>query len=184
MLSEWSRCHGRRFLFVGLVLLSSILPSRTAEGVEATPLERKVKAAFLYKFTGYVQWPASSFPRPDTPITIGVAGDNRLAADLAEMVAGRTSGNRRISVLPLKARDPLPDLHILFVAGTESSRLKKWLSAVEERPALVVTESDDALELGSMINFVVSEGRVRFEISVAPAEKRGLQLSSGLLAVA
>ncbi len=155
-----------------------------ADAETASLMERRVKTAFLYKFAGYVQWPATSFPRPNTPIVVGVAGDKRMAAELSQLVLGRTSAGRRILVVQPDLKTPLRDLHILFIASGESKRLRQWVEALQGAPTLVVTESDNALDQGSMINFVLSEGHVRFEIAKPPAEKCGLQLSSGLLAVA
>jgi hypothetical protein len=154
-----------------------------ADSDEAGAMERRIKAAFLYKFAGYVQWPPESFPRPTTPIRIGVAGDRQMASELSQLVVGHTSGGRRIIVVQ---PDPtqVKDLHILFVGRSEQKRLRQWCDAAQNTPTLLVTDSDGALEQGSMINFVLIDGHVRFEISTAPAEKRGLTLSSGLLTVA
>ncbi|HZI89239.1 MAG TPA: YfiR family protein [Candidatus Polarisedimenticolia bacterium] len=155
-----------------------------ADAETSSVMERRVKTAFLYKFAGYVEWPAESFPRPGTPIVVGVAGDKRMAAELSQLVLGRTSGGRRILVVQPDLKAPLRDLHILFVASGESRRLRQWVEALQGAHTLVVTESENALDQGSMINFVLSEGHVRFEIATSPAEKCGLQLSSGLLGVA
>jgi hypothetical protein len=169
----------------GLLLLGVWAPPATVEARSSTTvLERRVKAAFLYKFAGYVEWPTHAFPRPDTPVTIGVAGDERLADELALLVQGRTSGNRRVAVDRLDQGEDLDGVHILFVAQSEGARLAQWIRAARSLPILVVTERDRGLDEGSMINFIMDEGRVRFEIAIGPATRSGLQLNSGLLAVA
>jgi len=168
-----------------LFLLVLFLPTASlAAESPAKQLERQVKAAFIYKFSGYVEWPAASFPRPESPILIGVAGDGRLAADLQQMVTGRTSGGRSLAVLPLDRDDHPKSLHVLFVTGTEAERIHEWADAVRGTPTLVVTDAAGALDKGSMINFVPSDGRIRFEVALTPAAAAGLKLSSGLLAVA
>ena len=159
-------------------------PPRVEARPSTTVLERQVKAAFLYKFAGYVEWPEQAFPRPDTPVTIGVAGDSRLADELAKLVQGRTSGTRRVSVDRLDPGEDLEGIHILFVSRGEGARTAEWMRAARALPILVVTERDRGLDEGGMINFVMDEGRVRFEIAIGPATRSGLQLSSGLLAVA
>lgn len=171
---------------IGGLFLMVLTCSAPAWGAEtpASRLERQVKAAFLYKFSGYVEWPPTAFPRPDEPILIGVAGDGKLAADLAQMVTGRTSGGRTIAVVPLEREERLKGLHMLFVTGTEAERIHEWADAVHGSPTLVVTDAPGALDKGSMINFVPIDGRIRFEVALSPATAAGLKLSSGLLAVA
>jgi hypothetical protein len=160
-----------------------------AEGVspadgESATLEHRVKAAFLYKITGYVEWPNTSFPQTSTPVTIGIVGAEPLAVELSRILTGRTPQNRPITVKRLKANEPLNGLHILFVGREQSGQLGQLVPRAQQRSILVVTESDGALAHGSAINFVIVEGRVRFEVSLASARKSGLNLSSRLLAVA
>ena len=146
--------------------------------------EYQVKAAFLYKFAGYVEWPDGGIGSPETPFTIGVLGAEALAGELTQVISGRTLNDRSVSVRRLKPGEPLGGVHMLFLGRSESmaqNQLHQW---TQRRPVLVVTESEGALEQGSMINFVVIERRVRFEIAPDAAEKSGLRLSSRLLAVA
>ena len=159
-------------------------PAATLAQDEPVQLERRVKAAFLYKFAAYVEWPPSSFPRYDTPVKIGVLGDDPLAAELSRMVANRTIERRVVTVQRLKADEPLDQVHILFVGDNEIDRLGGIARRIQSRPVLVVSNSPGALTRGSMINFILSEGRVRFEISLPAAEEKGLSFRSGLLAVA
>ncbi|MEO8464029.1 MAG: YfiR family protein [Gammaproteobacteria bacterium] len=145
--------------------------------------ERSVKAAFLYKFASYVQWPDVD-AKTDAPITIGVIGATDFARELAEITANRTINSRRINVRRLTMGTSLDDLEILFIAKEEGDHLPQLLSAARDKPILTVTESDGALSSGSIINFTVDQDRVRFEISLYAAEKSQLRLSARLLAVA
>ncbi len=173
----------RSLAWVLLVALAAgAIPARAED--DAGVLERRVKAAFLYKFASYVDWPAAAFPGADSPMRIGVCGADSLAADLAQLVEGRTAAGHRVAVVRVKPDDDLAGLHILFVGASEIARLPVILSAVPRRPVLVVTDSNGALALGSMINFRLVEGRVRFRIARQAAERHGLRLSSRLLAVA
>jgi hypothetical protein len=160
-------------------------PAANARAADDTePLESRVKAAFLYKFAGFVEWPASSFAGPGTPVTIAVIGAEPIAAELSQMVSGRTVNNRPISVKRLKAGESLAGVHVLFVGADAGSRLNQIAQAAQSRSILTVTESAEALAQGSIINFVIADRRVRFEISLGAAEKSRLKLSSRLLAVA
>lgn len=147
------------------------------------PIEHRIKAAFLYKFAGYADWPPGAFAGPDAPLTIAVAGYPRLSRELARLVVGRTSHGRTVTVARADPAD-LSSVHVLFVARQEADRLQEYLDAIASRPVLVVTEWEGALAQGSMINFVVADGRVRFEISLGEVERSGLTLSSRLLSVA
>ncbi len=151
---------------------------------EGDALEQRVKAAYLYKFAGYVEWPSASFARADTPVTIAVMGDESLAAELDQAVAGRTVNDRRMIVRRLKAGESLAGVHILFVGRSEGARLPQLARATQPQSILTVTESDGALAQGSIINLVVLDRRIRFEVSLESAEKSKLKLSSRLLAVA
>ena len=107
-----------------------------------------------------------------------------LADELTRVVEGRTLNGRSIAVQKLRQGASLAGVHMLFVGQSSAmpmTLLRKW---VQQQPVLVVTESEGALERGSMINFVLAERRVRFEIALDAAEENGLRMSSRLLAVA
>lgn len=157
----------------------------TAQAAEdAGVLEARVKAAYLYRFAEYVEWPDSAFARRDAPVTIGVLGAESLADELTQAVTGRTVNSRPVAVKRLKPGEPLAGVNVLFIGKAESARLNQLTQGAQPRSILTVTESDGALAQGSVINFVVADRRVRFEISLESAEKSKLKLSSRLLAVA
>jgi hypothetical protein len=178
----------RRGPWLALALLGTALalapPSPARADEESTALERRVKAAFLYKFAGYVEWPAAAFDSAQAPVNIAVMGDDAIAAELEQLVVGRTSGGRPVAVRRIESLDDSGPLHILFIGRSESGRLRSLIRGAGTRAVLIVTETPGALAMGSMINFVLADGRVRFEVALAAVEKRGLSLSSRLLAVA
>jgi hypothetical protein len=146
--------------------------------------ERALKAAYLYKFAEYVDWPDAALLPAGQPFTIGVLGAAALADDLQRMTADRTLDDRPITVRRVTPSEALDDLDVLFIADGERGRLSELLSPVKGRPILTVTESAGALADGSIINFTVSGERVRFEVSLDAAQANRLKLSSRLLAVA
>jgi hypothetical protein len=141
-----------------------------------------VKAAFLYRFLEYVDWPIDA--RNDGPLTIAVLGDESLTAELARGVRGRMAKGREISVRSVRSVQEGLDAHVLFVTASARRKLSAAAGPHNRDPVLVVTEGDGALEPGAVINFVVVDGNVRFEVSLPAAEQRGLKLSSRLLNVA
>jgi len=146
-------------------------------------LERRVKAAFLYKFLGYAEFPPGAFLDSSSPVTIGVAGADDLAAELARAVAGRTINNRPVVVRVLRDTDLQVPLHLLFVGGADPARVGRMVRQASGA-MLVVTECEDGLQQGSVINFRIIDERVRFDVSLDAAERNGIKLSSRLLTVA
>ena len=147
-------------------------------------MENQVKAAFLYKFGSYVEWPTHSFERSDSPFVIGVVEADAFAQVLEQTVAGRSMNGRAVQVLRLRRGEPLRPLHILFIPRHESAMLGESLAATKGLPVLVVTDSERGLIAGSMINFVVENNKVRFDISPEPAEQNQLKISARLMSVA
>jgi hypothetical protein len=141
-----------------------------------------VKAAFLYRFLEYVEWPEAA--RNDAPLTIAVLGDEQLAAELRQNVRGRMAHGREIRVRSITSLQEGLDAQVVFVSSRWKKRLSGLMGAHQQDPVLIVTEGEGALERGAVINFLVVDGNVRFEVSLPAAERRGLKLSSRLLAVA
>lgn len=146
-------------------------------------LERSVKAAFLYKFLGYAEFPAASFADAESPLVIGVAGSDELAAELARMVVGRNVNGRPIAVRAIKDHGAPGQLHLLFISGDET-RAAAALKALSQHALLTVTETERGLQLGSVINFKIVDDHVRFDVSLDAAGKNNVKLSSRLLTVA
>lgn len=175
----------RRNLLVAVLLLPMwLLAFPVSSANEPGRLEHQVKAAFLYKFANYVEWPPAMFPEEGTPITIAVMGAAPIAAELERVAVGRSAQGRPITVKRLNAGEPLEGLHIVFVGPDETRRLARVAEAAAAQSILVVTDSAGALAKGSMINFILADGKVRFEIARDATEKSGLKVSSRLLAVA
>jgi hypothetical protein len=175
--------RGLRALALLCMAFACIAPASTRAD-EAADLEKRVKAAYILKFADYVDWPPAAFSRTDAPLTFGVLGDEQVAAELAQSIAGRSVGEHPLAVRRLKDGDTVAGLNIIFVAGKDSARLAQVVKSSGNQPLLIVTESDGSLEHGSAINFVLAGDRVKFEIALDGVDKRGLKLSSRLLAVA
>ena len=158
-------------------------PVRAQSAVPGVPLERRVKAAFLYKFLGYTDFPANAFADAAAPLTIGVIGADELAVELARVVAGRTVNNRPIEVRELREADAAARVHLLFVGGLDAQRVARIVRQASGA-MLIVTECDSGLQLGSVINFRIVDERVRFDVSLDAAERNGIKLRSRLLTVA
>ena len=156
----------------------------TAAPVELQATENRVKAAFVYKFGDYIEWPPEAFDAPNSPLVIGVVDADALGDELARIAQGHTIGGRRVAVKKLRYGDPLSGLHVVFIGRADARRVTAAIEASKGRPALTITETTDGLKLGSVINFVVVANKVRFDVALPPAEASRLKISSRLLAVA
>jgi len=167
-------------------ILAATPQKAAAQAMErATEISRQVKAAYLYKFASYVEWPSGAFADATSPIIIGVMGEDALADELALVVASRTVGGRPLSVRKVRrGDDTLGGIHMLFVGRLERSRLVETFATLKGRPILTVTDADDALALGSMVNFVATGDKLRFEVAVTTAEVSRLKISALMLAAA
>jgi hypothetical protein len=168
--------------FGTLVALAGAAPAYAQ--APALSLERKVKAAFLYKFLGYTEFPPAALGQAGAPVVIGVVDADDLAAELSRIVGGRTVGARPIAVKVFREQDAPTGVHLLFVGGNDPVRVRSVLRSAQPAPMLLVTESDDGLRQGSVINFRIVDERVRFDVSLDAAEKNSVKLSSRLLTVA
>lgn len=147
----------------------------------APPSDERLKAAYLYRFLEYVEWPAGA---RDGPLTIAVLGDDRLVAELSRHVEGRKAHGRAIRAQAVRSAQEGLGADVLFVSQDRKRELARAARSNAHRPVLIVTETAGALERGSVINLLEVDGKMRFEVSLPAAERRGLKLSSRLLAVA
>jgi hypothetical protein len=161
---------------VCLVLLGHVPPLRAQQATDTS-----VKAAYLYNFLPYVDWPPAALPGPQLPLVVGVVGAEAVRSELQAIVATRQVRGRHIAVRVVGEDDALEGLHAVFV-GSDANQ-PRLLDRLRGRPILVITDGAGP-EAGSMLNFVPVRGRIRFEASPAAAERAGLKLGSRLLAVA
>ncbi|HZZ93886.1 MAG TPA: YfiR family protein [Usitatibacter sp.] len=176
-----SRTLGFLFACASLLAATTLGDALAQPRLEAP--EASVKAAFLHKFPGYIEWPASAFASPSAPFVFGVLGEDEVAAELERLTAGRQWSGRPMMVKRLDG-DNFSGLQVLFVGRAVGDRLGTVVRAAQLPGLLVVTENDRGLATGSAINFVVHDERVGFEVSPEAAERSGLRISSRMLAVA
>lgn len=174
----------RRLAFLLAALCVAAAGAAQAQG-QALGLAREsaVKAAFLYKFGGFVDWPAGTFRGPQSAFVIGVFGDEAVASELEQITQGRQVAGRPVEVHRVRAADEVRGLHLLYAGGSRESRAREVLEAVRG-PVLTVANAPLSGGAAPVLYFSEEEGRVRFGASLPAAQARGLRLSSRLLAVA
>jgi len=147
-------------------------------------MEYQIKAAFLYKFCIYTEWPATAFQRADSPFVLGVLGPDNFITELKTAVKNRTIANRAMQIREISDGDDLTGLHAVFVARSHQGLLPSLQAAASGMPLLIVAESDGSLGDGASINFTMINNRVSFEVALDNAQQHGLHLSAKMLEVA
>ena len=169
---------------ISAALLAILLfaPGSRLPAQEIVYSEDEVKAAFLYHFGTYVEWP-TAVPAGEA-VTVAVLGDDGVVEQLERFLPGRTIADRPVEARRIESLDELDGAEILMIGRAEAFRLAAHIEAVGQAPTLIVTDSPAGLAAGAMINFRIVDDRVRFEISAAAAQAAGLALSSRLLSAA
>lgn len=165
-------------------LVALLALSFGAGGAERDYSEDEVKAAFLFHFATYAEWPVNSVTSdPQGEITFAVLHAPNIARALERFSDGRTIKGRPVRVRPIRSISQLDQDEVLFIGASQNRRLDQLVRSVTG-PTLVVTDAKDGLPDGSMINFQLVGRRVRFEIALPAAQQAGISLSSRLLSAA
>lgn len=144
--------------------------------------ESKVKAAFVYNFTKFIQWPNSTLPPGETRMSLCILGEDHLG-DALELLTGKTVSGRTLSVRRIKGPDDAGRCQILYIGRSERDQARNILKGMKEG-ILTIGEMNQFASSGGIINFGITESRVSFEINIDAAERAGLKISSQLLKLA
>jgi hypothetical protein len=172
--------NARRLGF-GLGLAALVTLSAKAQAGSAD--EYSVKAAYLYNFARFVEWPAETVD-PGLPLVIAVLGQDAFGAVLKQAVQSETVNGRAISVRSVSRLEDLRYCHILFFGSSNKTRLAEVLRVTAGAGVLTVGETEEFLRLGGVIAFVPEGNKIRFEINLGAARRNRLTISARLLSVA
>ena len=159
-----------------LILSGGVAESQTSR-------EYQVKAVFLLHFARFTEWPAEATPQADSPIVIGVMGEDPFGKALDAAVRDEVVHGRRIVVERYGALSDMKTCHILFISKSEAKRQDAILEKLQNKPVLTVADTR-ASSSHPMITFMVDHGRVRFKIDLPAVKAAHISLSSKLLRVA
>jgi hypothetical protein len=165
-------------------LIGLLVFSQAAFGAGTVSREDQIKAAFLYNFAKFIDWPPSSFADPSAPFVIGILGETPIASVLDELVRDRKIGGRKITVRRVQSVAEAASTHMLFVSASDLSQWLQVQPAIEAKPVVTVGEAPSFVHSGGVINFIRQEDKVRFEISMPAVERCGVRVSSQLLILA
>jgi hypothetical protein len=170
----------------GLTLGLALLPLLMGAAAPTTEPRREsreyeIKAAFLFNFARFVEWPAAALGEPEAPLSLCVLGEDPFGLALEETVRGETVRDRRLVVKRVAKVVDAGVCQLVFVSASERAHIPDILGVLAGRSVLTVSEVEDFAARGGIINFVLVDNRVRFEINPDAAEHGGLKISSELL---
>jgi hypothetical protein len=145
--------------------------------------EYQIKALCLLNFAKYVDWPAQAFADTNSPILIGIIGENKFEDDLKDAMEGRCAGGRKIVVTAVASDKDYRKCQILFIGASDIRREAEILKDLKSLPVLTVGETEQFARDGGIINFTDHDGKVRFAINLRAAREVGLGISSKLLSL-
>jgi hypothetical protein len=173
----------RRFGILIIVVLLLAFGASKAFAQTSSPGEYLVKAAFLYNFAKFVDWPSSAFKNDSAPLTLCILGRDPFGEAL-DSLKDKTVKGRALVVRRSSRVEDVDECHMLFISPSEKGDLKQILSTLKNSAILTVSELEGFGSMEGMINFVMAEKKVQFEINPDAAQRRGLRISSQLLKLA
>ena len=174
-----------RFFFLQMILFSSAYNYPTALPAQVRPpSEYELKAAFLFNFAKFVDWPPNAFAGPESPFLVCVLGADPFGIALDNALRGKIIAEHPASVARVKRVADISSCQILFVAASESHLLPEVLAKLRGQCVLVIGETNDFASSGGAIQFTLEDNRIRFFINPDAADRAGLKISSKLLALA
>jgi YfiR/HmsC-like len=173
--------HSRAILIACLSLTLLLL---AAGAQESQPSEYQVKAAFLFNFAKFVEWPPETFAVETSPLVIGIMGDNPFGGALESTIQNKTINNRSLVIKSLHSLAEATNCQILFINASEKKRFAEIFQSLHRSSILTVSETEGFTEAGGMINFVLENKKIRFQINDEAAKAARLKISSKLLTLA
>jgi hypothetical protein len=178
---QWAR----RLRALACLALSLLVALPATALTEAKPLtEYQVKAAFLYNFTKFVEWPENAFKDAGSPMVVGLLGKDPFGPMIDRMLSGNTVQDRPIILKRIQNPDDAKDCHVLFISRSEAVHMAEIAAALHNSPVLTVGDREDFVSLGAIIGFLKEQNKIKFSINQVAAEAAGLKISSQILKLA
>ena len=175
---------GKKTLAILCLTTALVSISLNTQAEESVSLEYQVKAAFILNFAKFVDWPSQTFSNTQSPVVIGVLGQNPFGGVLEETIQNQTLNSRLFIVKYSPNLQELKTCQIIFISQSEKGSVRDILSQLRGSSVLTVSDVDNFAENGGIIHFIREENKVRFEINREAAEQANLKISSKLLSLA
>jgi hypothetical protein len=178
------RCCWRNRVPAKIAAIWCLLCVPGLAGQQTRPSEYEVEATYLYNFSRFVEWPATSPPAEPAAFAICVLGQNPFGRALANTVANENINGKNVVAKQVQTSEDAAVCRVLFISASEEGRLKQVLAGLSNASVLTVSDLPRFTERGGMIQFVLEDNRVRFQVNVTTAKRAGLVMSSELLKLA
>jgi hypothetical protein len=165
------------------VLLTAAFPPDSACAGQRLPTEYEVKAAFIYNFAKFIEWPEGAFDGGGSDLKLCVLGNDPFGPALGA-IEGKAVRGRKIKVRRVREAGKSRGCHFLFIGASEKNKLKSILKTLASSPAVTVSDMRGFAGAGGVVQFVMEEHKVRFIVNAAAAERAGLKISSKMLRLA
>lgn len=175
-----SRSRGR--LWRGICWAAALLPAFAAASDDAALPEPQIKAAYILNFARYASWPAAAFADARAPLVVCMLGQG--TADIAQQLQSRAAGGHPLELRSIARIDDSAGCHALYVAPTERAHQAALLARLHDQAILTIGDSSTFLTDGGMINLLLVDGSIRFEVNLAAAKRGGMSLNPRVLALA
>ncbi len=183
---DTKRAYQRFYQCFGvMMIIASVLGTTMVDVLAETKPspEYLIKAAFLFNFAKFVEWPANAFKDDLSPMNLCILGTDPFGSAL-DTLKDKTIKGRPFKIKRANRADDIEACHILFISASEKGNLKQILDAVRNSNTLTISEIEGFAQMGGIINFIVVNQKVHFEINPAAAERSRLKISSQLLKLA
>lgn len=168
--------------FLAILLLLSF-PAASLPLAPNAP-EYDVKAAMIYNFALFIEWPDQSFTSANEPISVCVFGENPFGQSLETNFAGKTVRGRELEIRHVQHPSELQNCHIAFISPSEHKRVPEIITAIGNSSVLTIGDMKDFVESGGVIGFHTDDEKIRFDINVKAAQRANLKISYKLLNLA
>lgn len=173
----------RRLLAGALAILVSLALPAAADNSPRSP-EYLIKAAYLYNFAMFVEWPSDAFASPEAPLVIAIVGSDPFGSAIDHAVENKRISKRRIVVERVQAQQDLKHCQIVFVPASDRARIAELAQRLQSQPILIVDDAPEPGKRAGAVEFVVDDNKVGFAINLSQAKRSRLVISSKMLGLA
>lgn len=171
----------RLFHQAALALFCALCLCASPAHAQSPANEYQVKAGLILSFLDFVEWPKDTFPRPDSPLLIGILGDDPFGDQVERTFSGKKAQGHPVEIRRSRNVEDLEKCQVIFVCHSERNHLSSILSQLVDKPILTIGEIHGFCDRGGILNFFVSDRRVHFEANPAAAQDSSLRVSAELL---
>jgi hypothetical protein len=169
---------------IPILSLLWLLAGISLNAQQPQPTEYQLKAAYLFNFARFVEWPKTAFQNPTSPVVIGILGENPFHDDLSRVIGSKLVDTHPVVIKEFRSASEVTNCHVIFISSSEKKKLPEIFQSLKGSNVLTVGETERFIEAGGMISFFLERTKIRFQINKDAAEAAGLKVSAKLMTLA